>query len=493
MRSVCVHPKVERVLQRASSSAQSGPDSVRTGLLLGQCWDQRCYLLSCVWTPPLPGEGGWNATEWFAAHVKQVQRMSVGGVEIVGACLSECEKGSTAASAVKQMESDGRIRNMIAALPTSSTTSTSSAQSDRFLLKYIGNKMSVDAYSGSNNDILSGAVKPKPVASGSVKVLDWTSGDQVHCLTTMMNIDLSVAVVEGESGTTSLEAQLTRSLHAFHASLNHAPVLIDGRATDASATLDRLGDDGSSNAQSTKGKGGKGGGKGGKKANVGRAANEDASSSSTPIHQIDFFVRPMPVPPVPENCSGGIRIRGACNFRTYAHNKCSVAQAMQSLRSDILNSLSSRLQLLVEDSEDQFGSFALPSADQLTYTWQLPRRLFQPIQDELCVCDYLLAHESPEDGVGRIRELLLTPGDVSSSWQQPFCNEKVPTATAGAQQQLSNSSKPQSCASTPTSSTPPSTHTHASDSSKSSRPPSFYIFAFLAALFAILLSFWKMV
>jgi hypothetical protein len=375
-RTLHVHPSVESHLaDRCKLHHGSGVSA--TGLLLGQSWDlSRVFVLTAVPTPTLPPGDGWTAGEWFTEHARQVKRMLVGGVEIVGAYL---------AAGASQPMSDAQVRDIIFSLPITAPAL------DRYLVR-ASPKLTCEVFTGAKKD----AVKPKPVST--IKVAAFT--EQLVTFTTTIQLDLTIPVVAAStssSGSSSsseltLKSQLKRALESYHTRLLAAPASIDGStAIDLTATVEKAFDSSS-------------GGKSGKGKQKGKT--DAAVSSENSVHEVEFFLRPSAAAASTENSTGVIVLQGACQCRVYAHNKYTVGQALAALRYDVLQSLLARLQLLSEDAEETSGGapFSLPSSP--SHTWSLPRRVFALLPCGGAVSDYLLPAENEADGKERIQELL---------------------------------------------------------------------------------------
>ena len=413
--------------------------------VLAQSWDHRVNVLAAVATPPLTksasgGGGGWNRTEWFLEHARQVRRMLVGGVELLGMYVVDAN-----AERLRSFENDAALRDMIYGLPLSPCST------DRILLRAgAGGKVSGESYSGGKKD----GLKPKPITS--IKTANIAASLVV--LETTLQLDVTVPVQPASAGT-PLKMQLRRGLEPFQASVLAAQAIINGASVDSALVLDKAfeTDGGSSGASKGRGKGGKGG----KKA--ASASSKDASDSDDSTAQsVELFLRPSVVPPADAAAVGLVRLQGAVHSRVYAHNKSSVGQALASLKQDVLNSMQSRLQLLCEDSEDALGAFDLPSDGQASFTWQLPRRLFVPVAGAACVCDYLLPHESAEDGVQRIAELLGVAASADAA-AAPFTRERCAEVDENARENVA-ASAPATATSTTAASSSKSAAASSSDS-----------------------------
>lgn len=343
--------------------------------------------------------------------------MLVGGVELLGMYVADAN-----AERLRSLENDAALRDMIYGLPLSPCST------DRILLRAgAGGKVSGESYSGGKKD----GLKPKPITS--IKTANIAASLVV--LETTLQLDVTVPVQPASAGT-PLKMQLRRGLEPFQASVLAAQAIINGASVDSALVLDKAfeTDGGSGGASKGRGKGGKGG-----KKPTSASSSKDASDASaaddSAAQSVELFLRPSVVPPADAAAVGLVRLQGAVHSRVYAHNKSSVGQALASLKQDVLNSMQSRLQLLCEDSEDALGAFDLPSDGQASFTWQLPRRLFVPVAGAACVCDYLLPHESAEDGVQRIAELLGVAASADAA-AAPFTRERCAEVDENARENV---------------------------------------------------------
>lgn len=116
-------------------------------------------------------------------------------------------------------------------------------------------------------------------------------------------------------------------------------------------------------------------------------------------------------------------------FATLLMDRFCLALLLQSLRHDVLNTLSARLQLLCEEFEETSGvDFGLPSSSGPgSYSWHFPRRVFAPLSNGGVggdICDYILAFETERDAAARMEEMI---GLVADETNLPQTNEQCAT------------------------------------------------------------------
>ncbi|KAG7235750.1 hypothetical protein INR49_002252 [Caranx melampygus] len=110
---------------------------------------------------------------------------------------------------------------------------------------------------------------------------------------------------------------------------------------------------------------------------------------------------------VVQRCGGSVSVRGAVHCRAYLHNnKPKVKLAEKLLKRDVVSTVATRVQMLLEDlqtSEEESKS----SRDK-SEQYCLPRRVFSPIKapGPVCVCDYHFNDEGLSEVTDRLKEML---------------------------------------------------------------------------------------
>uniref|UniRef100_A0A674AQY4 Protein odr-4 homolog n=1 Tax=Salmo trutta TaxID=8032 RepID=A0A674AQY4_SALTR len=116
-------------------------------------------------------------------------------------------------------------------------------------------------------------------------------------------------------------------------------------------------------------------------------------------------------------CSGSLTLKGMVQCRAYLHsNKPRAKHATEVIKRDVINTVSSRVEIFLEDllmeGEDK-GSVGVQQG--------LPRRVFAPVPGmSLCVCDYMFPDECVSDVSDRLKEMLdwETPEDSIDTSQE---------------------------------------------------------------------------
>ncbi|XP_028973126.2 protein odr-4 homolog isoform X3 [Esox lucius] len=100
-------------------------------------------------------------------------------------------------------------------------------------------------------------------------------------------------------------------------------------------------------------------------------------------------------------CSGSLSLKGMVHCRAYLQsNKSRVKDAAKVIKRDIINTVSSRVEMFLED-------LLMEGVDNGSVEQVLPRRVFASLPGmTLCVCDYMFPDECLSDVSDRLKELL---------------------------------------------------------------------------------------
>ncbi|XP_030063340.1 protein odr-4 homolog isoform X2 [Microcaecilia unicolor] len=122
-------------------------------------------------------------------------------------------------------------------------------------------------------------------------------------------------------------------------------------------------------------------------------------------------------------CKGSINVRGVVKCRAYVHsNKPKVKDAIQALKRDILNTVSDRCEILLED----LILNGAPDDDSNRPCHALPQRVFTPLAGSyVMLCDYMLGNES----VREIQEHILEMLDQNVPTEDFEISEEINTGT----------------------------------------------------------------
>eukprot|EP00850_Spirogloea_muscicola_P011842 SM000075S21931 [mRNA] locus=s75:170082:173986:+ [translate_table: standard] len=391
------------------------PALLQVGLLIGRVGEaSRDFVFALIPTPPkdvetaashaldAPGQGRAAASrktapaaglvvdeDWVAEHARQVARMLLGGMRVVGIYAFSTDAAFKAATAVVWQA----VKGVAAA-----AGSLLGASMDPLLLhicsspkKYTLRRCTLDAPFASS-------LKPSELKFG--KTLS-----QLHAFVTEHAVQINLPIMEGlrQEQAPALRAAAEAAIQREQASLASATALVDGTLAVPDSSL-----------------------------GVGNTSNSP--------HEVEML---MPLSQTASTEGGDGRqvlgilsIEGVVHARAYASSRETLQRALADLKADIIASLRSRLDLLCDEAEaaaeeeEQTAttdSQPLPGESQPQKTsllrgthfakvscmWQMPRRVLAVWKDGALVCDYLLGDETLEHARERWAAMLaLQPGDL---------------------------------------------------------------------------------
>eukprot|EP00742_Colponemidia_sp_Colp-10_P007322 GILJ01007876.1.p1 GENE.GILJ01007876.1~~GILJ01007876.1.p1 ORF type:complete len:471 (+),score=71.94 GILJ01007876.1:33-1445(+) len=134
--------------------------------------------------------------------------------------------------------------------------------------------------------------------------------------------------------------------------------------------------------------------------------------------------------------SGSIfSIRGSLSARAFAFEKSSIADCVNAIKQDLMNSLTTRISALVEELDRQqetdsnVRTLDKPAceliAEQANLQWLLPKRVLIRHPDSLWISDYLLTSETVEDVLERVKVFFgITVDPDSVEAPEDFCDAR---------------------------------------------------------------------
>ncbi|CAL5009244.1 unnamed protein product [Urochloa decumbens] len=447
-----------------SSSSSSPPPQAQVGLVVGKlsASSDRALVYSLLPTPPTeaaapacslraapkpkPSSKGKGPTssdaslefdvDWIAEHARQVSRMLLGGMSVIGIYVwaSEASFKATSPAVLSQV-----IRAV-------SQAWYGRAFTERLLIHI--------SYSPRRL-----ACRICEVSSGSLRPCDFKYSKLLPSLQTFR------CTYDFEIRLTSVQAEPFKK--AILKAINH----LTEEVQNARALID------------------------------GHLFSEDIKISTEGPHQVDFLVPFKNAVPV-EECSlegvaGLLRFTGSVSALAYLGPKESISEAISDLKADIITSLRSRLDIILDDADDGSAANELDQSpsQKVTqvvfhelrepYNFLFPRRVLIPWFSGAYICDYLQQSETTEDAVDRCKEVIpLETAAESSSILEPeraaACGtlesfwDMVPGARSGARDRSSRL-KDSGC-------------TGQDDDDKSQRRQGGVNLNILAALFALLVA-----
>nr|CAB3479612.1 unnamed protein product [Digitaria exilis] len=163
----------------------------------------------------------------------------------------------------------------------------------------------------------------------------------------------------------------------------------------------------------------------------GHLFSEDINIGTEDSHQVDFLVPFKNSVPV-EECSlegvdGLLRFAGSVSALAYLGPKESISEAISDLKADIITSLRSRLDIILDEADDGSAADELEksSSQKATqvifnelrepYSFSFPRRVLIPWLSGAYVCDYLQQSETTENAMDRCKEVIPMETSMKSS------------------------------------------------------------------------------
>ncbi|XP_051717173.1 protein odr-4 homolog isoform X2 [Ctenopharyngodon idella] len=366
---------VDEAVAKYLGGLQADPGSCATGLLAGQSSPQRDFVVLAVQTPHRESEGQLNSSrggsplddidvEWVTEHARQVSRMLPGGLCILGLFLvTPPELSKDAQNTLKRLIfamdkciGKGRLWELTEEDVTDRVTLHICSKTKKTVCKTLDVK------------------DPK----SSAKPADWKYQTDVSSswpmLTCSVEVDLQIPLTGSSDNT---DKCIKDGLRRWAKQIEAGNCLISGRqALDDSELLS------------------------GQKKNI-KTAHRQTLPARILVSDPELDER---CSALVQLCSGSIRVRGVVHCRAYIHNnKPKARHAAQAIKRDIINTVSSRVEMFLEDLLINEGSHKGLCTGQQA----LPRRVFAPMPfSGLSVCDYMFPDESTADVAERLKEML---------------------------------------------------------------------------------------
>ncbi|KAA8587552.1 hypothetical protein FQN60_016414, partial [Etheostoma spectabile] len=362
-RSYIVEDAVEGYLSKLCEQ-QAG--SV-TGLLIGQSSTQRDFVVTATRTPQKEESaataGNSPDKEWVIEHARQVSRMLPGGLSVLGVFIITDTDSKDTLTTLRQLVF--AVENLISS-------------------EHLWNPADDDV-----TDCVTLHVNPKTRKTFDVKdpksmakPADWkyqsgvcSSWSMVSCC---INVDMLVPLPDNRTGTENMDTSLKEELKVWAHQLESGVCLIDGKKLSEDTEL------------------------------TGGQVKRNIRQTYTA--QILLTPDDQRLTDVVQRCGGSVSVRGAVHSRAYLHsNKPKVKLAEKLLKRDVVSTVATRVQMLLEElltsEEESKGSSRVK---QQTEQFCLPRRVFCPVKvsGPVCVCDYLFSDEGLSEVTDRLKEML---------------------------------------------------------------------------------------
>ncbi|KAL6471597.1 hypothetical protein MHYP_G00202470 [Metynnis hypsauchen] len=385
-RGYTVEESVEKYLVSLSSAA----GSCKTGLLIGQLQSsaQKDFVVLAVKTPHRESEGGSDSrrvsgplddidADWVAEHARQVSRMLPGGMNVLGLFLITPPELSK--------EAQNTLKRLIFAVDKCISKSRLWDLSE----DDVTNRVTLHICSRTRKAICKTYDVKDPKCSA--QPADWKYLSCISSswpvLTCSVKVDLQISVTESSS-----EKCIKDGLRRWAKQIEAGLCLINGRpASDDSELLS--------------------GSKKSMKTSQQTFRAQILVSEEDPVQRCSAVVQAS---------SGSVHVRGTVHCRAYIHtNKPRTRHAAQAIKRDVVNTVSNRVEMLLEDLQMNEGG---PASEQQ----DLPRRVFAPLPGSgLTVCDYMFPDETAADVAERLKEMLdweSAEEDIDTRVESPACH-----------------------------------------------------------------------
>nr|XP_020480734.1 protein odr-4 homolog [Monopterus albus] len=331
-----------------------------TGLLIGQSSTQRDFVLMATRTPQKEGSTAGTANcmdkEWVAEHARQVSRMLPGGLSILGVFIINDNDGK---------DTIAILRQLVFVVEKLISTEHLWTPADDDVTDYV--TLQINA---KTKKIICKTFDIKDPKS-TAKPADWKYQSGVCSnWTTELNKPLYF------SRTDLCHSLFQEELKVWAQQIKSGVCLTEGK---------RLPEDTELTA--------------GQKRNV----------RQTYTCQLLITPDEERLTDVVQQCGGSVSVRGAIHSRAYLpSNKLKAKFAEKMLKRDVVSTVSTRVQMLVEEllasEEESQGR----RDERQTEHFCLPRRVFCPVKasSPVCVCDYQFSDEGLSEVTDRLKEML---------------------------------------------------------------------------------------
>uniref|UniRef100_A0A0D9X3D2 Protein odr-4 homolog n=1 Tax=Leersia perrieri TaxID=77586 RepID=A0A0D9X3D2_9ORYZ len=167
----------------------------------------------------------------------------------------------------------------------------------------------------------------------------------------------------------------------------------------------------------------------------------DMDSTLEGPHNVEFLVPFKNNLPAEEGVAGLLLFSGSVSASAYLGPKESISEAISDLKLDIITSLRSRLDIILDEADDDSTTSSLENSLpqkaaqvvfhelRVPYSFPFPRRVLIPWLASTYVCDYLQQSETTEDAIERCKEVMSLEGMWNHSIIEP---ESASVATLGS-------------------------------------------------------------
>lgn len=341
-----------------------------TGLLIGQSLPQRDFVVLAARTPDrgdsTSAAGGSLDKEWVTEHARQVSRMLPGGLSVLGVFIITDSDDKDTLTTLRQLAF--AVDKLI-----SSDCLWSPADDDvtDWLTLHVNPKTRKTVCRTFDVKDPKSAAKP---ADWKYQANMSSSWSMVSC---SLNVDMLVPLTGSRAGTETVEANLKEGLDEWAQQIHTAVCLIDGKMLPKELELN--------------------------------AGQKKIKKQTFTAQLLISPVEKSSINPV-QRCEGSLWLGGAVHSRAYLHsNRLKAGLIEKLLKRDVLSTVATRAQLLLEDlQQSETESRGSSTHRQHTEQFIFPRRIFFPLRESgpVCVCDYQFSDEDRSELTDRLKEML---------------------------------------------------------------------------------------
>ncbi|XP_070532756.1 protein odr-4 homolog isoform X2 [Ptychodera flava] len=321
------------------------------GLIIGQNSSQKDFAIQLIKTPSQDEDADSKEKaknkarldsideQWIAEHARQVSRMLPGGISIIGVFAL--------APPDMMNKSQAKLRQII------------------FEVRKTMKKQEILAKEDQS----------------TFRPAEWKYQPFINrwaVLQSRVSLDIRIPIIKVKASKSGLQRQIQNGLQPWCKIVSDSLTTIGGKLRKPSEQLDTT--------QSHKRKG---------------TSSSSAGSQTFHVQLLSTFdLKSNGI--VQKECTSQITLRGTVHGMAYVNNKATVSEATQFLKEDLINSLQSRCELLLEDLEQ--------SEEGVHDVNILPRRVCVTLPKvSVNISDYMFQDEVVQDSLDRFSELLGLP------------------------------------------------------------------------------------
>ncbi|XP_046368560.2 protein odr-4 homolog [Haliotis rufescens] len=361
------------------------------GLIVGQLTNSKDYVVRLIRTPD-PAEDEVSEEEegeevvterkkeacvrpksldltdeqWVSSHATQVDRMLLGGLDVIGIfALAPPNMMQSAQAKLRQV-----VFAVHKALSKLTVCDRDNAITDRLVLQICSVARKATCRTFDVADMKSTA-RPAEWRYMSGLLDRWSQ------LSTIVSVDVTITV-PNDTRTTSMHKQIQQGIQPFCKSIYSGMALLNGELRNNDELLDQ--------SETRKGK------------------SKDRGSPVRQQFAVDLLVSRSDNNSVSDptvlSVKAILKVRGQMIGRSLVNNRATVKDAIEAVRSDVVRSLVSRCELLCEDLE-------VVEEDGARELYDTPVRVFTTVpKSSLAFCDYMFQDERTLEVTERLKELL---------------------------------------------------------------------------------------